>query len=216
MRRPVLGALLSFGVLLGTASIGSGGCAYDWAFPVEATEDGGGRSDAPLSSDVSIKDSPVADVGLDAEKPLPTQMCKASAECTKDRYCYFADHQCGTQKEGTCELISSACTTTEYLCACDAKMYKSTCEAMQAGHDLSETAACPALAGYFRCGYRYCLETKEFCVATTSGGISEYKCVMFAATCNPLDCTCFTVKNLMCTVGGCDDTKVGQVKVKCP
>lgn len=212
MRRSILGALLSFGAGLLAVSVGPGGCAYDWALPNDGVSPDGGREGAV--TDGPVTDSPIGDELPTPPPPPPPAACRSSAECPTERYCRFPDRKCGTGQMGTCEIVTKVgCAGPDGVCGCGGLAYKTECDATTARVDVTDAVGCATPNMMFPCGYRYCAELKQFCI-TRSGTIGDFDCESFDASCSPLDCTCVTVTKLACPT--CDDTKAGQVKVKCP
>jgi len=214
VRRPILAAGLVGGAL-GVACVGGGGCAYDWALLTSGADaDGGAGDDAR-------RDSRPIDAPLGEDSPIPPPppaTCKSTSDCPADRYCAFADRACGTGQLGQCVIASKVgCTGPDGVCGCASggTFYKSHCDATTARDDVTEALGkCTTPPMMFPCGYRFCVENKQFCVTRSGAAQPDYECISFDATCTPLDCTCVTVTKLACPT--CDDAKVGQVMVKCP
>jgi hypothetical protein len=216
MRRPsVLTApkLVALGVVGLCVASAPSGCAFDWQFPSDGGANGG---------DAAGLDGEVGDAGLDAFVPPDDSgpnpaTCTAPTACPPGQYCAFADHACGKGVAGTCkpDTGGSACTpvtpASDQVCGCDQNLYATTCAAFKAGVDYG-TAGCPVPSGAFRCGYRFCSSTTEFCKATKS--TNTYDCVSLGG-CSPAACSCSAVANTACA---CVEktASANGVTVSCP
>jgi len=224
MRRPRIVSLVRVGLALGSGFLLLGasvtqGCGYDWSFPGKddpAVEAGG--FDAPILESSSPPDGNVGETQPPPPPPPPPPSgCRSSGECPdKSTYCRFADRQCGKSLEGTCEPIGMSCTAVDWRCGCQGTAYKNLCDQTAATRDdVSDTMGCTTPAGFFRCGYRFCPESTTFCLLKSGAAGTDYSCEGFDG-CAAGDCTCSAVTKLACGAAACNDTKVGQVHLKCP
>ena len=177
--------------------------------------DGGDTNDGGENRDGGIE--PPIDGG-----PLPTdvycggfigQPCPDPA----GSFCDFRANSCGlTDKSGMCASRPSLCDDVyEPVCACDGKIHSNECDAYAEGVDVS-LGGCPSLAGYVRCGYRFCDPDRTYCRQNVPGTIttpSTFECQPLPSSCNSnITCGCLAAEPCGDT---CQELSSGGIMVTC-
>ena len=185
------------------------GCAFDWGFPADSSDEGG-QDDAALVDRV-VEAARPADGGGD--ETSPAFPCKTSADCSGQtkQYCHFSDYLCGDGGTiGTCTNIPSGCSADDEVCSCDGKTYANECTAIaETDLDLSKKG-CPIDAGtQFRCGTHICEQDKEYCIEGSSPPTFDCKSLgVTTNSCSPLSCACPAIMAMKCT---CNEMVDGEV-----
>jgi hypothetical protein len=133
------------------------------------------------------------------------------SDCPANQYCDVCGHP--ADESGTCRTMPRDCSVTdEPVCTCSGQIFGSECQAAAAGQALS--IGCPAPAGRFACGGRFCRQGSEYCriIDTGLGGYA------YLAVCLPLpsgctDCACLAQVPCGST---CARSGGGDLTVTCP
>jgi hypothetical protein len=148
--------------------------------------------------------------------------------CSPDEYCFFGDGSCGfADQSGVCMPKPMACAVFEAVpwevCGCDGTVYTTSCEAAQAGVDISANGGCMLSGGQFACGSAVCFDANsQYCQITKSdvaGVPDSYNCAFLPSACTattpPGGPTCDCLANEPCGTM-CLKGPSGELIVTCP
>lgn len=117
----------------------------------------------------------------------------AGTSCSSNEFCDFGRNSCGaTDEQGTCRTRPTACDDLfAPVCGCDGVTHSNECDANAAGTDVSALGSCPVPAGQFRCGFRTCDLSAEYCqrgVSDIGGEPDTFECMPLPASCTSCGC----------------------------
>lgn len=135
--------------------------------------------------------------------------------------CNYSDKQCG-QGTGIGQAVSclvpSECKNTfAPVCGCNGVVYQNSCQANNAGVDLSQLGSCTTPPGYFACGDHFCKTGAEYCqqqLSDVGGFADEFSCLPIPVACPPNNTSCDCYKEVPCGLS-CEHDSAGNMQVTC-